>query len=175
MSVQTWARRVSGLLVPRMSLANPLGRFQVCPPGECCECDTTDCPACPPFPGPGPPFLEVTIAGVTNGDCSDCANEINGVHILSNQSNPLACAWGLVVPLPTVCGGAKSFSVGVDPLRCRIVIQGVPFALVDFASVMDGSSCLTWNQKNAAYTGEAGADTSCVFGPGVTFKVSSIC
>ena len=48
MSVESWARRASGLLVPTMGFANhPLGRFQpcvgpCCPPSNCTDCVSDD-------------------------------------------------------------------------------------------------------------------------------------
>ena len=42
MSVESWARRASGLLVPTMGFAHPLGRFQPCAE-PCCEKNCEDC------------------------------------------------------------------------------------------------------------------------------------
>ena len=65
MSVESWARRASGLLVPRMGFANhPLGRFQPCV-GPCCEeplC--TDC---------GDWFsVWADLPALVDGSCADC-------------------------------------------------------------------------------------------------------
>jgi len=64
MSVESWARRASGLLVPTLGFANhPLGRFQPCV-GPCCGCES-----CGVSLAPG---VWADITGVLNGTCSDC-------------------------------------------------------------------------------------------------------
>lgn len=80
MSVESWARRASGLLVPTRSFANhPLGRWQPCV-GPCCDCSN---PACKD--GLAPCCLEVEISGIIDDTCTECNEAFNAVHLLSQD------------------------------------------------------------------------------------------
>lgn len=89
MSVESWARRASGLLLPKMSL-NPLGRFQVCKPGECCVEGAEGCQWCDN--GLAPEFVELTIAGVTDGPCTPCSI-FNTTHLIQGIFVAGGCVW----------------------------------------------------------------------------------
>ena len=92
MSVESWARRASGLLVPRMGFANhPLGRWQPCV-GPCCGFITPpiDCEDCG-F-GNMPESLWVDMPTLTGG-CSGCDAAYGGTHSvpLISSSTPPNC------------------------------------------------------------------------------------
>ena len=87
MSVESWARRASGLLVPTAGFANhPLGRFQPCV-GPCCE-EGVVCNQC--LNNLAPEQLEVTVTGVTSGLCN--CSSLNGTFVLDWQGG-YSCTW----------------------------------------------------------------------------------
>lgn len=105
MSVESWAKRASGLLVPTMSFANPLGRWQPCA-GSCCVEDP--CLACVPISST-PDFMEVTLSGIPAGFAcpfyyTGDITELNATHLLPHRlfnwgtclagmGNPGFCEW----------------------------------------------------------------------------------
>ena len=128
MSVESWARRASGLLVPTAGFAkHPLGRFQPCP-GSCCfapeSCE--DCSGSPESLWVDIPPL--TDLGAEYCDCSD----LDGTYQVTKQS---PCRWESS-PQATACddGGIYlngtfwiSVSISYDhynfPGVCSIIVQ----------------------------------------------------
>ncbi len=70
MSVEGWARRASGLLVPRLGFANLAGQMQPCPDGECCGSGIT----LPCYTGDIPLSIWIDLPALGNGTCQDCAD-----------------------------------------------------------------------------------------------------
>ena len=94
MSIESWARRASGLLVPTIGFADhPLGRWQPCV-GPCCE--GGPCIVCghPENPDTGPAQLEIELSGFSStGDakCPDC-DALNDTFVLTESGNH-DCVW----------------------------------------------------------------------------------
>ncbi len=95
-----------GLWLPNSPLPGAMGFGRRCCCGTCepedCNCTaTTNVSSCIQ--------IEITISGITNDECSDCAN-LNGVYLLDN-SNLVQCS-GLVAEwqfnfAPTICDMGK--------------------------------------------------------------------
>ena len=96
MSVESWARRASGLLVPTMGFANhPLGRWQPCV-GPCCGVPEacTDC-----FPGAEPESIWIDVPAIANGTCESCADWEGTYELLRFYT----CQWGIAVTKHCPC------------------------------------------------------------------------
>jgi len=112
MSVESWARRASGLLVPTLGFAHKLGRFQPCV-GPCCGEEPVTCSVCPE--GTAPAALEITIAGVTNNDCSNCGDISAASHVI-----PATPAWNDGYRKCTYSGEIVNLGC-TDTTLCRVV------------------------------------------------------
>ena len=96
MSVESWARRASGLLVPRMGFADhPLGRFQPCV-GPCCGCTLLADP---------PPTLWVDLPNLGPGCCAnfEATFEVTLDPGITEIGGAPAQQWDLEIS-PAICG-----------------------------------------------------------------------
>lgn len=148
MSVESWARRASGLLVPRMSLANPLGRFQVCPPGECCD-PVYECQYCAGSGVNAPAFMQVDVAGVSDNGCGGIwCTMFNGGHICAASGN---CSWhkfgfvGEFCPFYDPPAGNGSVAVRMLNLALRVGLGGLPNGATYEYTFVDPPNCFTFS------------------------------
>ncbi len=84
------------------------------PPSCSCLCGgiflstVTDCDVCD---GGASECWELTVAGVTDSNCSNCASEYNGVftikHLGFTEPQVLACRWGSVESITNDCFGSQ--------------------------------------------------------------------
>ena len=109
MSAENWMRRASGLVVPAMGFANPMGRFQACPPGECCPVVCGDC-----YPGASPASIWIDVPAIANNACSNCGN-YEGTYKLDHLGGS-PCWWGMVpanecscVPLSGIVADIRAY------------------------------------------------------------------
>ncbi len=125
MSVESWARRASGLLVPTMGFANPLGRFQPCPDGDCCPpCFTcSDC-----YNGTIPGALWVDLPLWSNSLCPNCADFEQTIQVTRVIPDPFlgVCGWmGDVVGNCPSAGNTATVTVFLFSTfeQCRLQVE----------------------------------------------------
>lgn len=161
MSAENWFRRASGLLVPSLRFANSLNRWGVCSV-PCCE--TTGGQPCAACDANGPDYIELTLAGITNGTCADCAAGWNGTHLIEGIFEETACTWNKRFVLPCTEGGLTcditfGFGWGINTLFS--VLQAGVGAFGSSASYVcndpDETDCMNWTDlvmtKDAEYPG----------------------
>ena len=143
MSVESWTRRVSGLLVPTLGFSNKLGHFQPCV-GPCCEYgeESGDCPYC----DGSPLYIEVTISGASNNLCTACAN-LDGTY-LSYYSN--TCGWTFPsighIGCQTATAGLLAQITCTPPIVPELVVvfacDGTSMAY--YVKGLSSTDCLSW-------------------------------
>ena len=181
MSVESWARRASGLLVPTMNFANPLGRFQPCA-GSCCDDVPSD--NCTSGIGPCsivPTYLTFALSGIL-GDgikCSDCSGA-NGTHIATfNNGIRPGCVWyvnlvgGFTCPANPPYPGRGSMGIfitvdGASP-NFRMTLWESNYMFV-YRKTGIAWDCMNWNETLANVPGLADECTN--FPATVTVTVS---
>ena len=188
MSAENWLTRSSGLVVPAMGFANPLGRFQPCGSGEdCCE-EIIDCNICDN--DAMPQQLDVTVSGVLNAGCDgsipeftpSCDTVFNKTHRL-NVTTP--CNWEIdlnLCPLLTLGAFVRAQLQQIDGRL--IVFLGYASAGSNFHNVTYGlvgvpTDCLSWTDISLSFILEVhdlGANACNLNFPvgGLTISVSAV-
>ena len=128
MSAENWMRRASGLVVPAMGFANPMGRFQACP-GDCCfiATDCRDCYTGGSWPLGWPAQVFVDIPAPADDLCPNC-DTVGGVYALDRQF--ATCNYAYRDPswnFPAPCGGSSglliNFAVRIISNACVLQVN----------------------------------------------------
>ena len=102
---------IRSILAPAERLIFPRLNFWTgCLPDESCcgilECGTELCDD-----GDAPEQYQIDLAGITNGDCSNCGN-LNASYILTNcQENVDRCTWNIEFTNVCDCGGGVAYNL----------------------------------------------------------------
>ena len=102
MSVERWAKRASGFLVPTLGLANLTGQMQPCPDGDCCdEFAPVTCLDC--YDGTMPNSVWIDFPALGNVVCAVC-DSYEDTYVAGNPSpTQQPCIWGFVGTVPGSC------------------------------------------------------------------------
>lgn len=167
MSVESWARRASGLLVPRMGVTP--WRFGPC--ANCCGSGICTCE------GSTPTSLEVEISGVTEcgvgPGCETCAGDWNTTHVVTLIEG--FCWWEKTF---TSCSTtAKVVVTFLADYHLNVVMNIVGPWWSDglYRQAPPNNECSSWSNEPCAYqdAGGSGSGCYCWFG-NATVSVSAI-
>ena len=131
MSVESWARRASGLLVPTMGFANPLGKFQVCP-GPCCF-DPQTCLDCGNALYQG---VWVELPELANARCQNCAM-IGGTYWATHPSIPCSAVHLMDDPACVVDQITVWLCYNATTHKCLLKVQLSKFFTHEYAIIWE--------------------------------------
>lgn len=114
MAADSFIRRASGLLVPRMSFAAP---WKFLPCEDCCESGFKCINCDPDYYGE----FDVTFAGVVNDNCSNCADWNTTFRVTLPADS---CVWAYRFPVQSCTGSFNEVwvTVGTSPAEVYAII-----------------------------------------------------